>query len=230
MFPFFFDWTYILILPAFALSIWAQFKVKRTFAHYSEVPSRSGMTGAQVARRILDSSGLNNIGVEAQEGSLTDHYHPKEKVIRLSEPVFGSHSLSAVAVAAHESGHALQDQAGYAPMRLRSTFVPAATIGSNLAMPLFFIGFIFSKSMGWLMDVGILLFVGAVVFTLITLPVELNASARAIRALTNGGYLATDEVDDAKKVLSAAAWTYVAATAVAVMWLLRLLILRQSRD
>jgi uncharacterized protein len=230
MFPFFFDWTMILVLPAIVLTIWAQWKVKSTYTRFSEVGSHSGLTGAQVARRILDQSGLNQVRVEEIEGTLTDHYHPQEKVVRLSQAIYESNSLSALAIAAHETGHAVQDQAGYAPMFVRARLVPVANFGSTLALPLFFIGLIFSARVGWLMDVGILFFAAAVLFHIVTLPVEFNASARAIRILEGGGYLAPDEIGDAKKVLSAAAWTYIAAASVAVMTLLRLIILRQSRD
>jgi uncharacterized protein len=231
MFPFFFfDRTMLLILPALALAIWAQMKVKRTYQKYSEIPNRSGLTGAQAARRILDANGLNTVGVEKVEGVLTDHYHPKDKVVRLSEPIYDSSSLAALAVAAHETGHAVQDSVGYAPMSIRANLVPMANIGSSLAFPLFFIGLIFSTRVGWLMDVGIIVFSAAVLFHLVTLPVEFDASSRAIRVLANGGYLAPDEIDGAKKVLSAAAWTYVAAASMAVLELVRMLILRQSRD
>jgi Zn-dependent membrane protease YugP len=230
MFPFFFNWTYILVIPPMILAVWAQMKVRRTFKQYSEVASRSGLTGKQAARQILDANGLMNVQVEVVEGSLTDHYDPRTKVVRLSEPIFQSTSLAALAVAAHESGHAVQDQVGYAAMRLRANVLPAANLGSTLAFPLFFIGLIFSHSVGWLMDVGIVLFTAAVAFHVVTLPVEFDASRRAIRVLANGGYLAPDEVDSARKVLTAAAWTYVAAAAVTVMQLLQLLILRQSRD
>jgi uncharacterized protein len=230
MFPFFFDWTIILVLPAMALTVWAQLKVKKTYNRYREVGSRSGLTGAQVARRLLDQSGLNQVRVDKIEGALTDHYDPQKKVVRLSQPIYESNSLSAFAIAAHETGHAFQDQAGYAPMFIRARLVPGANLGSHLALPLFFIGMIFSASLGWLMDVGILFFAAAVVFHIVTLPVEFDASARAIRVLTTGGYLAPDEIGGAKKVLSAAAWTYVAAASVAVLTLLRLIILRQSRD
>jgi len=230
MFPFFFDWTMILVLPAMALALWAQWKVKSTYKRYSEVGSRSGLTGAQVARRILDQSGLQQVRVEEIEGMLTDHYHPKEKVVRLSQPIYASNSLSALAIAAHETGHAVQDQAGYGPMLIRARLVPVANLGSSLAFPLFFIGLIFSARVGWLMDLGILFFAAAVLFHMVTLPVEFDASARAIRILSGGGYLAPDEIGDARKVLSAAAWTYVAAASVAVLTLLRLIILRQSRD
>jgi uncharacterized protein len=230
MFPFFFDWTWALILPALVLAMWAQFKVKSTYQHYSEIASRTGMTGAQAARRILDANGLLNVKVEEVDGVLTDHYHPKDKVVRLSQPIYESNSLAALAVAAHESGHALQDQAGYAPMAIRANLVPVANFGSTLAFPLFLIGFFFSARMGWMMDLGILFFAGSVVFHIVTLPVEFNASSRAIGILSGGGYLAPDEVDGARKVLNAAAWTYVAAASMAVLQLVRLLILRQSRD
>jgi len=168
--------------------------------------------------------------VEAVEGALTDHYDPKTKVVRLSEPIHQSTSLAALAVAAHESGHAVQDQLGYAPMRLRASVLPAANLGTTLALPIFFVGLIFSRSVGWLMDVGIVLFTAAVAFHVVTLPVEFDASRRAIRVLAGDGYLAPDEVDGARKVLRAAAWTYVAAAAVTVTQLLRMLILRQSRN
>jgi Zn-dependent membrane protease YugP len=230
MFPFMFDWTWALILPAMAFALWAQFKVKSTYQRFSEVPSRTGMTGAQTARRILDANGLMNVQVEEVEGVLTDHYHPKDKVVRLSKPIFESNSLAALAVAAHETGHAVQDSVGYAPMSIRANLVPVANIGSTLAFPLFLIGFFFSRGMGWMMDLGIAFFAGAVLFHIVTLPVEFNASSRAIRILSSGGYLAPDEVDGAKKVLDAAAWTYVAAASVSVMQLIRLLILRQSRN
>jgi hypothetical protein len=230
MFPLFFDWTYALVIPPMILAVWAQVKVRSTFKRFSEVASRGGLTGKQAARRILDANGLMNVPVEAVEGALTDHYDPKTKVVRLSEPIHQSTSLAALAVAAHESGHAVQDQLGYAPMRLRASVLPAANLGTTLALPIFFIGLIFSRSVGWLMDVGIVLFTAAVAFHVVTLPVEFDASRRAIRVLAGDGYLAPDEVDGARKVLRAAAWTYVAAAAVTVTQLLRMLILRQSRN
>ena len=230
MFPFFFDWTMVLIIPPMILAIWAQMKVRSAYNRYSEVASRAGFTGAQAARRILDTNGLVNIQVEPTEGQLTDHYDPKQKTVRLSEPIYQSTSLAALAIAAHEAGHAVQDSVGYTAMRVRASFVPVANFGSMLAFPAFLIGFLFSHSMGWLMDVGILLFTAAVAFHAITLPVEFDASRRAIRVLANGGFLAPDEVDGAKRVLSAAAWTYIAAAAVTVTQLLRMIILRQSRE
>ena len=187
------------------------------------------MTGERVARHILDTNGLQDIRVEPIAGQLTDHYHPKERAIRLSEGIFGSHSLAALAVAAHESGHAVQDQVGYAFMNVRAKLVPVANFGSTLAIPLFLIG-MFVPTISWMMDLGILFFAGAVLFHIVTLPVEFDASRRAIKILNTGGYLAPDEVDGARKVLNAAAWTYVAAAAMAVLQLVRLLLIRGSRD
>jgi Zn-dependent membrane protease YugP len=231
MIPFLFDPTWLLILPALALAIWAQFRVKNTYAKYSQVASRSGMTGAQAARRILDSQGLLNVQVEEVAGALTDHYDPRDRTVHLSQGVFESNSLAALAVAAHETGHAVQDQVGYAPMNIRARLVPVAGFGSALAFPMFFIGFIIHKaSFTWMMDLGIALFGVAVLFHVVTLPVEFDASRRAMAILANGGYLAPDEVTEAKKVLKAAAWTYVAAASMAVLQLVRLLILRDSRN
>lgn len=219
----------VLILPALGLAMWAQHKVRGTYQQFSEVRSRLGMTGQQVARRILDQNGLQDVEVEPIAGQLTDHYHPNDRKVRLSEGIYGSTSLSALAVAAHEVGHALQHKVGYAPMSLRASLVPAANIGSMAAMPLFFIGLLV-PSISWLMDLGILFFAGAVIFHLITLPVEFDASRRAIAILGNGTFLAPDEVQGAKKVLNAAAWTYVAAATMSLLQMLRLIILRGSRD
>ncbi|MFH1010877.1 MAG: zinc metallopeptidase [bacterium] len=229
MFPFMFDWTFILLLPALGFAIWAQSKVRGTYRKYSQIRSRASITGAQAARRILDSQGLSDIKVEPVEGELTDHYDPRKRVLRLSQGVYGSPSLAALGVAAHETGHALQHKFEYAPLKLRSGLVPVAQFGSWLAFPLFFIGFII-PSVNWMMDLGILFFAGAVAFSLVTLPVEYNASARAMKVLSSGGYLAPDETDGARKVLDAAAWTYVAAATMAILQLIRLLILRGSRD
>ncbi len=227
--PFMFDWTFILLLPALGFALWAQSKVRGTYRKYSQIRSRANITGAQVARRILDSQGLSGVKVEATKGELTDHYDPRTRVVRLSEVVYGSTSLAALGVAAHETGHALQHKFGYAPLQLRSTLVPVAQFGTWLAFPLFFIGFIFT-SIHWLMDVGILFFAAAVLFSLVTLPVEYNASARAMKILSSGGYLSPDETTGARKILDAAAWTYVAAATMAVLQLVRLLVLRGSRD
>ncbi len=224
-----FDWTMILILPALALAMWAQYKVKGTYRKFSEVRSRLGLTGEQVARRILDQNGLHDVVIEPIAGELTDHYHPGDRKVRLSEGIFASSSLSALAVAAHEVGHAIQHKAGYAPMSWRASLVPVANIGSMAAMPLFLIG-MFIPSIGWLMDVGILFFGAAVLFHVVTLPVEFDASSRAVAILGNGSFLAPDEVQGARKVLNAAAWTYVAAATMSLVHMLRLIILRGSRD
>jgi len=225
------DATWILILPALLFAMWAQGRVRWAYQRFSRVPSRAGLTGAQVARRILDSAGLYDIPVEMTPGELTDHFDPRKKVVRLSPGVYQGSSLAALGIAAHETGHALQHDEGYFPLAFRNNIFPVAYLGSQLAFPLFFIGFIFSTgALAGLMDIGILLFCFAIIFQLVTLPVEFNASNRAIARLTSGGYLTTEEVGPTKQVLSAAALTYVAAVAVAVTQLLRLLILRGRRD
>lgn len=229
MFPFMFDPTFVLLIPALILAIWAQTKVRSTYQKYSQVRNRANLTGAQVARRILDSQGLSDIKVEAVEGELTDHYDPRKRVVRLSQGVYNSPSLAALGVAAHETGHALQHKFQYAPMSVRAGLVPVAKFGSTLAIPLFFIG-LFIPSIGWMMDLGILFFAGAVLFHLVTLPVEFNATARAVKILSGGGYLAPDETNGAQRVLSAAAWTYVAAATMALLQLIRLILIRGSRD
>jgi Zn-dependent membrane protease YugP len=226
---FFWDPTFILILPALGLAIYAQSKVKSTYRRYSQVRNHRGWTGAQVARRLLDAAALSDVKVEKEEGNLTDHYDPRSRVLRLSEGVHSSQSVAAVGIAAHETGHAMQHAKGYAPLQIRAAFVPVANLGTTLAFPLFLIGFIFT-SFNVLMDVGIIFFAGAVLFHLITLPVELNASGRAMRLLSSGGYLVGEELKAAKAVLSAAAWTYIAAATMALTQLLRLLILRGMRD
>ncbi len=229
MFPFMFDWTMILILPALGLALWAQSKVKGTYRKFSEVRSRLGMTGQQVARRILDQNGLHDVPVEPVAGELTDHYHPGERKIRLSEGIYGSTSLAALAVAAHEVGHAIQHKTGYQAMTWRASLVPVANIGSMAAIPLFFIGMLV-PAFTWLMDLGIIFFAGAVLFHMVTLPVEFDASRRAVAILGNGSFLAPDEVQGAKRVLDAAAWTYVAAATMALLQMVRLIILRNSRN
>ncbi|MBI2951863.1 zinc metallopeptidase [bacterium] len=218
----------VLILPALALALWAQFRVKSTFSKYSEVLSRRGMSGAQVANAILERNHLD-VSVEPIEGSLTDHYDPRDRTLRLSEDVYGSRSIAALGVAAHEAGHAIQHAHHYLPLQLRSNLVPVANFGSTLAMPLFLVG-LFLPAASFLMDIGILLFTFAVVFALVTLPVEYNASSRALQVLSQHGYLAPDEIEPARKVLNAAAWTYVASAAMAILQLVRLLILRGQRE
>lgn len=230
---FYFDSTYILVLPAIILAVIAQGKVSSTFDKYSRVPSRIGMTGAEAARRIMELNGIYDVSIERVAGNLTDHYDPSKKVLRLSDNVYSSSSIAAIGVAAHETGHAIQHARGYAPLSLRSIMVPAVNFGSRLFLPLILLGllFSFSSAMGnSLITLGIILFGITVLFTLVTLPVEFNASKRAIACLTESRILYDDEVDGAKKVLSAAAMTYVASAAMAIAQFLRLLVLFGGRN
>lgn len=228
---FFWDPTYFILIPGLILAMWAQSKVNTTFQRYLRVASRKGYTGAEVARQLLRSNGVSDVSVEMVQGNLTDHYDPRHKVIRLSPHVYQGSSIAAVGVAAHETGHALQHHQEYFPLAIRNSLVPVASFGSNMAFPLFFIGFLFQSQFGLtLMNLGILLFTAALLFQILTLPVELNASNRAIAMLTGQGILQMEEEGSARKVLSAAAWTYVAAVAVAALQLIRLLILRGHRD
>jgi len=216
---FFIDPLYIImILPAFILSIYAQIKVKSVYARYSKIHTARGITGADAARIILDSQGIGDVGIELSKGFLTDHYDPRSKVLRLSEQVYRGTSIASVGVAAHEVGHAIQHAKNYAPLNLRSALVPVTMLGSNLAWPLLIIGFIFMSRT--LLTAGIVFFSLAVLFQLVTLPVEFNASARALKVLPATGILSEDEVFGARKVLSAAAMTYVAAAAAAILQLL----------
>lgn len=220
---FYWDYTMIILLPAMILAIYAQAKVTSTFERYLRVPAKSGMTGADVAREILKQSGIYDVSVQIQGGRLSDYYDPRRKVLKLSSDVYNGRSLAALGVAAHECGHAIQHDVGYAPLAIRNAIVPAAGIGSQMAFPLFFLGLLFRADT--LMMVGILLFSLAVLFQIITLPVEYNASNRAVAILESGGFIDRSEVGPVKAVLSAAALTYVAATLMAVMQLLRLLVL-----
>lgn len=226
---FFYDPTYFLILPAMLFAMWAQARVQRAFNSYSRVRAQSGVTGAEVARDILDRSGLSHVQVQQISGTLQDHYDPRVKILRLSPEVYASNSLAALGVAAHEAGHAIQHDENYVPLAVRSSLVPVASFGSRLAFPLFLIGLIFGQGLSWLMTVGIWLFIAAVAFSIVTLPVEYDASRRALALLAQGGYVTREELPHAKEVLTAAGMTYLAATAVAVTQLLRLLILRGSR-
>lgn len=214
----------ILLLPALILSVYAQWKVSSTFKKMSERRAASGMTGAQVARMLLQRNGIDDVKVETVPGSLSDHYDPTHKVLRLSEPVYDSNSLAALGVAAHETGHAIQHHTAYSALSLRSAILPVANIGSKLAIPLFLGGML--MRMDFLITIGIVMFLGAVAFTLVTLPVEFNASRRAMAQLTSGGFLRNDEIQGAKSVLDAAALTYVAAAAMAVVQLIRLIMIR----
>lgn len=224
MSPFFFDWTFLLLIPAVIMGIWAQAKVKSAFAKYSKIRAASGMTGAQAARHLLDRAGLSDVAIEPVAGKLSDHYDPRTRVLRLSESVYGSPSLAALGVAAHEAGHALQDRDKYWPMSVRHALVPVANLGSMALWPAIIGGFLFGIKP--LIDIGIVLYSFAVAFHLVTLPVEFNASSRALKVLAGSGALHPDEIGGAQKVLSAAAMTYVAATLASVLTLVRLLVLR----
>lgn len=228
---YFWDWTLILLVPALVLGIYAQSKVSSTFNRYSQVASSRGLTGTQAARLVLDGAGLYNVPIEVGGGRLSDHYDPRTRTLTLSPAVGGSNSLAALGVAAHEAGHALQHAKGYAAFRVRSALVPVATAGSNLGIIVFLIGLWVASSRGipWLMNIGIVLYAGAVLFTLVTLPVEFNASNRALKELANKSILMPSELEGAKKVLSAAALTYVAAALMAVLTLLRLLLISRNR-
>lgn len=227
MYPLYYDPTFLLLIPALLFSMWAQFKISSTFSKYSEIGARRGVTAEQVARALLDRFGLQNVRVERVSGKLTDHYDPTKKVLRLSDSTSGRSSIAAIGVAAHEVGHAIQDKENYAFLRVRNAIVPVVNISSMLSMPLFFIGLIM-QSLN-LLNLGILLFCGVLVFHLVTLPVEFDASARALRVLSDTGLLAGDEINGARAVLSAAALTYVAALVMTVLQLIRLLALRNSR-
>ncbi len=223
-----FDYTYLIFcLPPLLLAMWAQHKVKSTFAQYSKVASDRGMTGRDAARLILDANGLYHVPVTQMAGELTDHFDPKDNVIRLSDPVCNVRSVAAVGVAAHEAGHAVQHAVGYAPMKWRSALVPVANFGSNLAMPLVLLGIVLSFET--LAYVGVILFSATALFQLVTLPVELDASRRALAALEGSG-MSAEGLNGAKKVLTAAALTYVAALLTAVGNLLRLLTLVRRND
>lgn len=230
----YFDMTYIVIVvPAIIFSLIASSKVNSTFRKYSRVRAASGLTGAEVARRILDANGLANVAIEQVSGSLTDHYDPRANVIRLSQPVYGSSSVAAIGVAAHETGHAVQYAVGYSPIKLRAAIIPATNIGSKLAMPLIILGLILSATAAKFITIayaGIICFSLSALFQLITLPVEFNASRRALNTIEGFGILSGTEQDGARKVLSAAAMTYVAALAVSLAQLLRLLLMVQRRD
>ncbi|WDC84051.1 zinc metallopeptidase [Caloramator sp. mosi_1] len=226
---FYYDSTFVILIPAILLSLYAQAKIQSTYSRYSKQYSLSGLTGAEAARRILNYNGLYDVAIEMIPGNLTDHYDPRNRVLRLSQGVYHSSSIAAIGVAAHEAGHALQHNMGYAPLIFRNALVPVANIGSNLSWVLIVLG-IFLSSAG-LINLGILLFTAVVLFQVITLPVEFNASSRALKQLDNYNILYKEELYKAKKVLSAAALTYVAATLMAVSQLLRLLVLtRDSRD
>lgn len=223
---FYYDWTMILVIPGLLLGLYAQFKVKSTFARYSRVRTKSGLTAEQAARALLSRGGSANVTISRVNGSLTDHYDPRSNTLRLSDTVYGSDSVAAVGVAAHECGHALQEHDGYGLLKLRSALVPVVNIGSSLYLPIFMAGLLFS----WepLQMVGILCFGLTLLFSLVTLPVEINASKRALGMLE--GVLDAEELQGAKAVLSAAALTYLASVISSALQLLRLILISRSRN
>lgn len=225
----FFGFWDLLLIPAIILSIYAQGKISSSYNKYSKVYSRAGYTGAQAARAILQANGLYDVRIESVGGRLSDHYDPRDRTVRLSEGVYNGNSLASLAVAAHETGHAVQHATGYFPLQLRSTFVPVASFGSSLGPMLILAGF-FIPAFDWLLQLGIMAFSLAVLFQLITLPVEFNASNRAMAMLQSNGMLAQDEAKGARKVLSAAALTYVAAALTAVLELVRFIMIAQGRS
>ncbi len=228
---YYFDPTYILVIIGAVICLIASARVKLTFNKFNKVRSMSGMTGAQAAERILHAAGIYDVTVQHVSGELTDHYDPRNKTLRLSDSVYGSPSVAAVGVAAHECGHAIQHQQSYAPLSIRAAIVPVANFGSFIAWPLIVIGFFITSSTGSLLiNLGILCFSLTVLFQLVTLPVEFNASRRAVRILGETGILGEEELRGTRKVLGAAALTYVAGAASAILQLVRLLILSGGRD
>jgi uncharacterized protein len=224
----FWDPTMIIVIPALLLALYAQFRVQSTYAQYSQVPISNRLTGAQVAQEILRRNGLSAVEIERTEGVLSDHYDPRDRTLSLSSDVYDGISVAAAGVAAHETGHAIQHARGYAPLALRSAMVPTVQFGSWLAWPIFILGFLFHS--GTMIQLGILVFTAFVAFTVVTLPVEFDASARAMRALREEGLVNADELRGVRAVLTAAALTYVAAAAMAILQLLRMLLLARREE
>ncbi len=221
------DLTYLIfMLPAIILAMWAQFKVKSAYKKYSKIPNSRGLTGEAAARAVLSAHGISNVKIEPVKGSLTDHFSPKENIIRLSEGVFSQNSIAAVCIAAHEAGHAVQHAEGYTPNKIRTSIIPAANITSKLSMPLILAGFIFSDVLVW---VGIIAYSLAVLVYLVTLPVEFDASRRALATIKSSYLLDESEYKGAKSVLTAAAMTYVASALTAILQFLRLVLIATGR-
>ena len=223
----YFDWTYLLIIPGLLLGLWAQAKVKGAYAEYSRIPTRLGRPAAAVVDDLLRRNGNHKVRIGRVNGELTDHYNPGNETLNLSDGVYGSASIAALGIAAHEAGHAMQKHENYAPLMLRTAIVPAVNICSGLSTPLFFVGLLLS----WepLLTLGIILFAASTVFALVTLPVEFNASNRAVAMLVDGGYVTGEEERGVRKVLSAAALTYVAAAVTSLLSLLRLVMIANRR-
>jgi len=224
---FFWDWTYILIFPGLLLGLWAQHKVNSTYQQYSRVATRLGQPASAVVADLLRRNGNRAVSIGRVSGNLTDHYNPATETLSLSDGVYGSASVAALGIAAHEAGHAMQKQEGYTPLKLRSAIVPAVNVCSSLSTPLFIAGLIFSFEA--LVTVGIILFAASTVFALVTLPVEFNASNRAVKMLTDGGYVTHEEEKGVRSVLNAAALTYVAAAVTSLLSLLRLVLIANRR-
>jgi Predicted Zn-dependent protease len=224
----FFDSSFIILIPALIIAAWAQFKVSSTFDKYSRYGNRNGYTGAQVARLLLDSNGLYDVPVEVVPGKLTDHYDPSKRVMRLSQEVYYGNSVASIGVAAHETGHAIQHKERYTALIVRNSIVPAVNFGSNASWVLFMLGIVLG--LRGLLGIGILLFTIVVAFQIITLPVEFNASSKALKVLENKGILYDDELKGAKAVLSAAAMTYVAAALTSISQLIRLILISRRED
>jgi uncharacterized protein len=221
------DWTIILLIPGLLLGLWAQYKVKSAYAKYGKIGTGRGATAEEVSREILTRDGNGNVAVEPVAGELTDNYDPRANVLHLSQGVYGSGSIAAIGIAAHECGHAMQQRHGYGPLKLRTAFVPVVNIGSKAYFPLFLLGLVFS----WepLVAVGIICFALTLLFSLVTLPVEFNASHRALATLSEGGYVTENELAGVRAVLNAAALTYVAAAIASLLQLLRLLLISRNR-
>ena len=230
MYGFYYDPTYVMVLIGVVICMLASANVNRTFQKYSRIRSHSGMTGREAADRLLHANGIYDVTVQHVAGNLTDHYDPRNKTLNLSDSTYASTSVAAIGVAAHECGHAVQHANGYAPLKIRGSLVPVANFGSTLAWPLILIGFLIQGNASVLLiNLGILLFSAAVLFQIVTLPVEFNASSRALKSLETNGILYTEEVADTRKVLRAAALTYVASAASAILQLLRLILISGGR-
>ena len=221
------DPTMIILIPAVLLSMWAQSRVQSTFSQYSQIAARGNVTADSAARMLLTLYGMSNMPINHVSGNLTDHYDPRNRTLNLSDNVYGNRSIASIGVAAHEVGHAIQHHESYSPLIFRNSIVPVVNICSSASMPLFFIGLIMGN--GLLVNIGIVLFAGALIFHLVTLPVEIDASRRALNLLEQTHTLAPDELSGAKKVLTAAAWTYIASALMAVLQLLRLILISRSR-
>lgn len=226
--PYYSDWTILLVIPGIIIAIWAQSRVNKAYRIYSKIPVRSGITGRETAMRILWQNGISDVGVEAAHGMLTDNYNPLKRTLNLSEANYSGSSIAAVAVAAHESGHALQHKTGFIPLQIRSAIAPVVSIASYALWPLLIFGMLAGFAQQAI-NIAVYIFLGIFAFQLITLPVEYNASRRALAALVDGGMLTEEEIHGAKSMLNAAALTYVAATLIALLNVLRFMALSRRR-